>query len=85
MIYHLPVGCSLRWDLSTISQVAGLVILGSGIVATWSLLKYRVDALETRVKELETQVAAQETRNTQQVAEVKCLICQAHNIPCPGC
>ncbi len=85
MISRLPVGCLLRWDPSTVSQVIGLAILASGIVATWTLLKYRVDELETRVKELESQVAAHETRNAQQVAEVKCLICQAHNIPCPGC
>lgn len=75
----------MRFDLSTISQVVGLAILASGIVATWSLLKYRVDELETRVKEQEIKIEQQEAKNAQQVAEVKCLICQAHNIPCPGC
>ena len=30
----------------------GLAIIASGIVATWTLLSYRVEALEARVKEL---------------------------------
>lgn len=75
----------MRFDLSTVSQVVGLAVIASGIVATWTLLSYRVDALETRVKELERQIEDQEAKNAQQVAEVKCLICQAHTIPCPGC
>ncbi len=75
----------MRFDLSTISQVAGLAVITSGIFATWALLKYRVDALELRVKELEVELEQQEAKNAQQVAEVKCLICKAHNIPCPGC
>ena len=38
----------------------------------------QVEALEGKVAGLEAQIAASQS-------EVRCLICETHEIPCPGC
>ena len=71
--------------LSHIATGLGLLASGAGIVTTWALMQYRIDQLETRLDEIAVQAEALEAANAAQASEVKCLICQTHNIPCPGC
>jgi len=71
--------------LSQIATVIGLLASGAGIVTTWTLMQYRLDQLEVRLDAISAQTEALEKENAEQANEVKCLICQTHNIPCPGC
>lgn len=61
-----------------ISALAGLAGVLSGSAGTYKLMEYRLDRAEERL-------AAVEATVEQTGDEVKCMICSAHDIPCPGC
>ena len=71
--------------LSQIATIVGLLASGAGIVTTWTLMQYRLDQIEVRLNTIAATTEALEQENAEQANEVKCLICQTHNIPCPGC
>jgi hypothetical protein len=48
-------------------------------------MQYRLDDLEEAVSTLEKRVSATEAANIEQIERVKCLICEANDIRCPGC
>lgn len=67
----------------------GLALLGIGVGGgsfgisaapnpAITALTAQVEALEVRVAGLEGQIAASQS-------ETRCLICETHQIPCPGC
>lgn len=61
-----------------ISALAGLVGALGGSAGTYKLMEYRLDRAEERIVALEQTV--EKTGD-----EVKCMICDAHAIACPGC
>lgn len=61
-----------------ISALAGLVGALGGSAGTFTLMEYRLDRAEERIVALEATVE-------QTGDEVKCMICDAHSIDCPGC
>lgn len=61
-----------------ISALAGLAGALGGSAGTYKLMEYRLDSAEERL-------AAVEATVEQTGDEVKCMICSAHDIACPGC
>lgn len=76
---------SPKFDVKTIATVIGLLSSISGVIATWTLMQYRMDQLEERVHSLETKIEEGDAKLVQQAEELKCTICSVHSIPCPGC
>lgn len=72
-------------DIKTIATFVSLAIIFAGVAGTWTLLKYRVDTLEASHEKLEASTFEGQKATEKQGEEIKCLICQAHEIPCPGC
>lgn len=61
-----------------ISALAGLAGALGGSAGTYKLMEYRLDRAEERLATVEATV--EKTGD-----EVKCMICDAHDIACPGC
>jgi methyl-accepting chemotaxis protein len=72
-------------SLSQIATSIGLLGSFAGIVTTWHLTQYRLDQIEASIEKISSDTESLEQASEEQAAEVKCLICQTHNIPCPGC
>ncbi len=72
----------------TIERLALLIGMGAslaGVVSTWAVSQYRIDALEAETKELKAEVKLLREEFHDQGERVKCLICKAHDLECPGC
>ena len=74
-----------KLDAKTLLTLISLIANFAGIIGTWAVMQYRMEAIEAKLILLEQRVAATESANIEQIAQVKCLICEAHGIPCPGC
>ena len=61
-----------------ISALAGLAGVLGGSAGTYKLMEYRLDRAEQEIAALREQV-------DQTGDEVKCMICSAHSMACPGC
>ena len=72
-------------DLKTISIWVGLAISLSGIVATYSVMQYRLDELEKGQEKVVDDLQQLSVELNNKGDEVRCLICKAHEIQCPGC
>jgi sensor domain CHASE-containing protein len=72
-------------DLKTLATVIGIVASLAGIIGTWSTVQYRLDEVEVRQVELSKEIKRVEEALHEKGDEVKCLICDTNNIPCPGC
>ena len=72
-------------DLKTISIWVGLAISLSGIVATYSVMQYRLDELEKGQEKVVDDLQQLSVELNKKGDEVRCLICKAHEIQCPGC
>ena len=72
-------------DIKIISIWVGLAASLSGIVATWAITQYRLDALEERQKITSDELKNLAVELNKKGDEVRCLICDAHKIDCPGC
>lgn len=72
-------------DLKTLATVIGIVASLAGIIGTWSTVQYRLDEVEVRQVELSKEIKKVEEALHEKGDEVKCLICDTNNIPCPGC
>ena len=72
-------------DLKTISNWVGLAISLSGIVATYSVMQYRLDELEKGQEIVVDALQQLAVELNNKGDEVRCLICKAHEIQCPGC
>ena len=72
-------------DLKTISIWVGLAISLSGIVATYSVMQYRLDELEKGQEIVVDALQQLAVELNNKGDEVRCLICKAHEIQCPGC
>ena len=75
----------MKIDLKTFATVIGIVASLGGIIGTWSVVQYRLDEVEIRQAELSKEIKKVEESLHQKGDEVKCLICETNNIPCPGC
>jgi hypothetical protein len=71
--------------LERIALVVGMSVSVAGAVSTWAVSQYRIDALEAQSKELRVEVKLLREEFHAQGERVKCLICQAHDLECPGC
>lgn len=76
---------SSKFDIKTVATVIGLISSLSGVIATWTLMQYRMDQLEERVQSLETKIEEGDAKLVEQAKELRCTICDVHTIPCPGC
>jgi len=76
---------SQSFDIKTVATMIGVATALAGVVGTWTLMQYRLDALEEDQKALAEEVSSVSTDVEKKGEEVKCLICSAHDIPCPGC
>ena len=74
-----------NFDIKTVATMIGVATALAGVVGTWTLMQYRLDALEEDQKALAEEVSSVSTDVEKKGEEVKCLICSAHDIPCPGC
>ncbi len=72
-------------DLKTLATVIGIVASLAGIIGTWSTVQYRLDEVEVRQAELSKEIKQVEEALHEKGDEVKCLICDTNDIPCPGC
>ena len=72
-------------DLKIVSLWVGLATSMSGIVATWSITQYRLDAMEQRQEQTADDLKSLSIELNKKGDEVRCLICKAHEIKCPGC
>jgi len=72
-------------DLKTLATVIGIVASLAGIIGTWSTVQYRLEEVEVRQVELSKEIKKVEEALHKKGDEVKCLICDTNNIPCPGC
>lgn len=72
-------------DLKTIATFIGIAASLAGIVGTWTLMQYRLDQLEQQQAELQKELEIVHQSVEKAGLDVKCLICDAHDIPCPGC
>ena len=75
----------MKIDLKTLATVVGIVASLAGIIGTWSVVQYRLDAVEQRQMQLSKEIQDVESALQKKGDEVKCLICETNNIPCPGC
>lgn len=75
----------MKIDLKTLATVIGIVASLAGIIGTWSVVQYRLDAVEVKQEQLSKEIQNVETALQEKGDEVKCLICHTNNIPCPGC
>ena len=75
----------MNFDLKIISLWVGLAASLSGIVATWAITQYRLDALEERQQQTSNDLKSLSVELNEKGDEVRCLICKAHKINCPGC
>ena len=75
----------MKIDLKTFATVIGIVASLGGIIGTWSVVQYRLDEVEIRQAELSKEIKKVEESLHQKGDEVKFLICETNNIPCPGC
>lgn len=71
--------------LERIALVVGMAVSMAGAVSTWAVSQYRIDTLEAESKELRAEVKLLREEFHAQGERVKCLICQAHDLECPGC
>lgn len=65
----------------TIKLVGAVIGVAAGILSplgTYKVMQHRVDLLEAKVADLEATVEAAGD-------EVKCMICDQHEVRCPGC
>jgi sensor domain CHASE-containing protein len=72
-------------DLKTIATFIGIAASLAGIVGTWTLMQYRLDQLEQQQSDLQRELEIVHQSVEKAGLDVKCLICDAHDIPCPGC
>ena len=72
-------------DVKSIATWIGIAGSLGGVAGTWMLLQYRLEEVEKTQQALSIQVEALREANQETGEEVKCLICAAHNIQCPGC
>lgn len=75
----------MNFDLKIVSLWVGLATSLSGIVATWTITQYRLDALEVRQQQTSNDLKSLSIELNNKGDEVRCLICKAHEIKCPGC
>lgn len=76
---------SHKIDAKTIATIVGLLSSFSGVLATWTLMQYRMDKLEERVASVESRAADGEKALVDQAKDLRCTICEVHMIPCPEC
>ncbi len=74
-----------RIDTKTLLMLVSMGVNFTGVIGTWAVMQYRLDDLEEAVSTLEKRVSATEAANIEQIERVKCLICEANDIRCPGC
>lgn len=74
-----------RVDTKTVLMLLSMAVNFTGVIGTWAVMQYRLDDLEEAVSTLEKRVSATEAANIEQIERVKCLICEANDIRCPGC
>lgn len=72
-------------DMKTVAIMIGLAISLSGIVATYAVLQYRLESVEKSQEKLVGDLEKLTIELNEKGDEVRCLICKAHDIQCPGC
>jgi cell division protein FtsB len=71
--------------LEKIALLLGLATILGGAVSTWAVAQYRIEKLEAKNEELEKELKLLRDEFHAQGERVKCLICKAHDMECPGC
>lgn len=71
--------------LEKIALLLGLATVLGGAVSTWAVSQYRIEKLEAKNEELEKELKLLRDEFHTQGERVKCLICKAHDMECPGC
>jgi hypothetical protein len=72
-------------DTKTLATIVGLMISFAGIVSTWTLLQYRIQQVENDNAKIKEDLENLTIEFRKKGEEVKCLICEAHKMQCPGC
>lgn len=75
----------MNFDIKLIAGVVSLLICFAGIASTWALLQYRIEQLEKEHQQLAVEMKNLSLEFGRKGEEVKCLICKAHEMQCPGC
>lgn len=83
---------SSKWSLEKMLALTGVVSSLIGVISTWVALQYRIERLEEQAesaqKELDTiqhEMLRMERDFNEQGRQVRCDICKAHGMGCPGC
>ena len=74
-----------KLDLNKVAVIVTLASIFAAGVTTWALMQYRIGIVEERLKTLESRLEEVDRANVQRAEDIKCLICEANKIPCPGC
>ena len=72
-------------QIRTVATIVGLLVCFAGVVSTWTMLQFRMDELEKDNKELKEELKILTVEFSKKGEEVRCLICEAHKMRCPGC
>jgi hypothetical protein len=76
---------NIKATLEKAALIAGLATAIGGTVSNWAVNQYRIDEIEAQNKELERELRLLRDEFHNQGEHVKCLICKAHDMECPGC
>ena len=71
--------------IRTFATVVGILVCFAGVVSTWAIFQYRMDEIEKDNAELKEEVKVLTAEFRKKGEEVRCLICDAHKMKCPGC
>lgn len=78
--------------LEKVVAIIGIASALLGVASTWTLLQYRIAALEEQSKHLQSEVEQtkaemhrMEEDFNAQGERLKCMICAAQSMRCPGC
>ena len=71
--------------IRTFATIIGLLVCFAGVISTWTVLQFRINELEKDNAELKEEVKFLTVEFRKKGEEVRCLICEAHKMRCPGC
>lgn len=83
---------SPKWSLEKMLALTGVISSLIGVISTWVALQYRIERLEEQAESAEKKLELiqydmlrMERDFNEQGRQVRCDICRAHGMGCPGC
>jgi len=81
-----------KWSLEKMLALTGVISSLIGVISTWVTLQYRIERLEEQAKSAEERLELlqrdalrMERDFNEQGRQVRCDICRAQGMGCPGC